>query len=158
MLILALLLQSAPAGPPPSAGPRQPPATIMAEPAALLIAAADADGDARVTRAELDKALERSFAAVDSQNSGSLGYIAFADWAERYLGDRNVLPSPFDVDRDGDNRITLDELKSRFAAIFARMDRDADGVLTRAELLTIRSSAFVDRPAGADGKRRRSRR
>lgn len=154
MLILALLLQAAP----PPAPPGQPPATIVAEPSSVLIAGADADGDARVTRAELDAALARSFAAIDTGGAGSIGYIAFADWAERFLGDRNALPSPFDVDRDGDNRITLDELRARFAALFARLDRDKDGVLTRAELLTIRASALVDRQADRDDKRKPPRR
>lgn len=148
-MLLAFLLQAAPiaGGPPP-----QPPATMVVEPIAMAIAAMDADGDARVTRAELDAGVRRSFAAIDTQGTGALGYIAFADWAERYLGDRNALPSPFETDRDGDNRITLGELQAKFAEVFARLDRDRDGVLTRAELLTIRAMVPPDRPS--DKKRK----
>lgn len=146
MLILALLLQAAtppvPGAPPP--GPAQPPATMAFEPAATLIATFDADGDARVTRAELDAGVQRSFTAIDTAKVGTLGYIAFADWAERYLGDRNALPSPFETDSNGDNRISLPELQAKLAEFFTRYDRDKDNVVSRAELLTIRARAFGD--------------
>jgi hypothetical protein len=135
-------------GSPPigSATGGQPPATIVAEPVALMIAACDADGDAKVTRAELDACVKRSFAAVDTGNAGSIGYIGYSDWALLWLGDRNALPSPFSVDADGDNRITLAELEAQFATLFARFDTDKDGVLTRAELLTIKAMAIGERP------------
>lgn len=137
----------APAPPPPSQ------ATLVVEPVAMMIAACDMDGDARVTRDELHRCLSASFAAVDTAHAGKLGYIAFADWAERYLGDRNALPSPFETDADGDNRITLAELTAKFDAIFTRLDRDKDGVLTRSELLTIRADA--GRRPDDDRRRRR---
>lgn len=141
-MILALLL--AQAAPPPTAPPGpppQPPATLVAEPVAVAIAGFDTDGDARVTRAELEAGVRRSFAAIDTAHVGTLGYIGFADWAERYLGDRSALPSPFETDANGDDRISLAELEAKFAEIVARLDRDRDGVLTRAELLTIRADA-----------------
>jgi Ca2+-binding EF-hand superfamily protein len=138
MMLLALLLLAAqnplpyrPAG-----------ATIVAEPAALLLAGFDRDGDARVTRKEcIDGA-----AALAKDWTNGIGYIAFADWAERYLGDRNVNPSALEVDRNGDGRITTTEFGDRIDAIFVRLDTDKDGALTRAELLSIRRSTFDDRP------------
>ncbi len=144
MLLALALLQAIVAAPPP-AGTPQPPATIFAEPAALFIAACDANGDGQVTQAELTAGVARSYATAEGAASGSIGYIAFADWAQAWLGDRNALPSPFEVDRDGDNRITLVELQARFAQFFTRFDRDKDGVLTRAELITIRSAPVGDR-------------
>lgn len=123
-----------------STQPAQPPITVIAEPVALMIAAFDRDGDARVTRAEFDAGLRHSFDSMNPRD-GALGYIAFSDWAERWMGDRNTLPSPFETDADGDNRITFDELSARFDAIFTRFDKDKDGVLTRKELLTIRPQA-----------------
>ena len=159
LLPLLLLLQTPPAPPPaiPGAPPeRLAPATIIAEPLALVIAAADADGDARTSRAELAAALARSFAAV-AKGGRDIGYIAFADWARRELGNPGALPSPFEVDRDGDNRITQAELQARFEVIFARLDADKDGLLTRAELLTIRASGsggFGGPEGGPDGRRR----
>ncbi len=144
MLLAIVLLQAIIAAPPP-AGTPQPPATIFAEPAALFIAACDANGDGRVTQAELTAGVARSYATAEGAATGSIGYIAFADWAQAWLGDRNALPSPFEVDRDGDNRITLAELQARFAQFFTRFDRDKDGVLTRAELITIRGAPAGDR-------------
>lgn len=148
-----------PDGPPPDARlrPAQT-ATIMAEPVALFIAACDADGDARVTRAELTTCVAKSFAAIDGEHRGWLGYIQFADWAERWLGDRNALPSPFETDSDGDNHITLAELQAQFDKIFTRFDRDKDGVLTRAELLTLDGSRGFGPPGGPGGPGGRGRR
>lgn len=117
--------------------PGQPPVTVIAEPVAMMIAAFDRDGDARVTREEFDAGLRHSFDSMNPRD-GTLGYIAFSDWSERWLGDRNTLPSPFETDANGDNRITFDELSARFAALFTRFDRDKDGVLTRKELVIIR--------------------
>jgi hypothetical protein len=120
-------------------------ATIVAEPVAVTLAGFDADGDARVTRAEVTSGVARSFGA-----QSSIGYIAFADWAERWLGDRNAVPSAPEVDRDGDNRITLAELQDRFAGIVARFDTDKDGVLVRSELLTVRTPMLDPRRRRGD--------
>lgn len=155
--ILAVLLaapaaaQQVPPAPLPGGGPNgQPAATIVAEPVAMMIAACDGDGDARVTRAELAPCVARSFAAVDTDRKGSLGYIGYADWALRWLGDRNALPSPFTVDTDNDDRVSLAELQAQFDKLFARFDTDRDGGVTRAELLTIK--------AGVGGGERSGRR
>lgn len=155
MLPLLLLLQS-PVPPPgdpaiPSADRNAPaPATVMAEPLALVIAAADVDGDARTSRAELAAALAKSFAAV-AKGQKDIGYLAFADWAKRELGSPTALPSPFEVDRDSDNRITLIELQTRLNVVFDRLDTDKDGFLTRAELLTIQGARPGFGPGGPDG-------
>ena len=145
MVPIAVLLavQAATAAVPPALpqGPAQPPATILVEPAAMFVAACDANGDARVTRVELEACVARSFATADGAASGKIGYIAYADWEQRWLGDRNALPSPFEVDTDGDDHISLAELQARFRAYFDRFDLDKDGMLTRAELVTIHATA-----------------
>ena len=125
-------------GPPPI-GPQPP--TLVVEPVAMMIATFDDDHDGKVTREEMRKGVERSFYAIDTAHTGKMGYILFSDWAKLWLGDPNALPSPFEVDADGDNQITLDELQASFGRIFARLDKDKDGVLTRTELLTVRADA-----------------
>ena len=118
----------------------QTPATMVVEPVAMMIAAFDADGDGLVDRAELSDGVRRSFEAVDTAKSGRLRYIAFADWSERWLGDRNALPSPFEVDRDQDDQVSLDELQDHFSRLFARYDRSGDHRISRSELLTYRTA------------------
>ncbi|BCA58999.1 EF-hand domain-containing protein [Sphingomonas sp. HMP6] len=156
ILALAAAPLSAQTVPPVALSPqqRQPAATIVAEPAAMFIAACDANGDGRTTRDELNACVARTFADVDGGHAGSIGYIGYADWALKWLGDRNALPSPFGVDRDGDNRITLPELEAQFASLLDRFDVDKDGATTRAELLTIRAGAF---PEGGPAKKGRGR-
>jgi hypothetical protein len=152
MILLALLLQatSAPARlpgmPVAPTGPGQPPATMVFEPVAMAIAGFDADGDGKTTAAELDAGVARTYAAIDTGRTDRLGFIAYADWAERWLGDRHALPSPFEVDGDGDDKISRTELQTQFARTAVRFDRDKDKVLTRAELLTIRAVAGGERP------------
>lgn len=130
---------------------------MIAEPVAMAIAAFDRDADAAITRAEFAAGVTQSFTAV-ARGQAAIGYIAFGDWAERWLGNRNALPSPFEVDQDGDNRISLPELQARFTLFFDRFDRDRDGVLKRSELLTVRQ---LPRPGGEraeDGKGRQPQR
>ncbi|ODP38653.1 hypothetical protein [Sphingomonas turrisvirgatae] len=131
---------------------------MIAEPVAMAIAAFDANGDASVTRAEFDDGVARSFASI-AKDEPTIGYIAFGDWAERWLGNRNALPSPFEVDQDGDNRISLAELQARFALFFDRFDRDKNGAIARSELLTVRQTTRPgDRPAESGGSPRQRRR
>jgi len=134
----------------PTAPPAAPPASMVVEPVGMMIAACDANGDAIVTRDEMKQCVARSFAAIDVDHKGSIGFIDYSDWARIYLGDPNATPGPFDMDTDNDNRITLAEMDARFDAVFDRLDRDHDGKLTRAELLTIRAN-----PGGYGGDDRK---
>jgi hypothetical protein len=129
------------------------PPILVVEPVAMMIAAFDTDGDGRVTRDEMRKGVAKSFAAIDTGNTGKLGYIAFSDWAQKWLGDPNALPGAYETDSDSDNQITLTELQTKFDLIFTRLDKDKDGALTRAELLTIRAFPMGD---GGRGKRGRA--
>jgi hypothetical protein len=115
----------------------QVPATLTVEPAAMLIVACDADADGRTARAELESCLARSF------GERTVGYLDFADWQRKWLGDQGALPSPFEVDRSADDRI------------FNRLDKDADGGVTRSEALTLRALPTAD--PNRRGKRRAER-
>lgn len=156
MLALALLMAAAPAQTGPEVrvvGPAKPneqvPATLTVEPAAMLIVACDADADGRTTRTEMEGCLVRSF------GERTLGYLDFAAWQQKWLGDQGALPSPFEVDRSADDRITPDELQAQFSRIFTRLDKDANGGVTRAEALTLRALPTAD--PSRRGKRRAER-
>jgi hypothetical protein len=150
IFLAAVAIQTAPPQARGAAPPAQPPATMVVEPAAMALATFDADADGRTSRAEMDRGVRRSFEAIDGLRAGTLRYVDFAEWALRWLGDRNALPSPFDVDGNGDDAVSLPELQAWFETAFARLDRNKDGYLTRAELLTIRAQA-------GDGGRRGKR-
>lgn len=163
MFAFALLLAAAPAPLPQQEGETvtvraplpaapQTPATLVAEPVAMMIATFDTNGDAMVDRAELEEGVRRSFEAIDTAKSGKLRYIAFSDWALRFLGDQHALPSPYEVDRDDDDSITLDELENHFSRLFARYDRNGDHLVSRAELLTYRTMP-VDAQGPTAGRR-----
>ncbi|MEG3180833.1 EF-hand domain-containing protein [Sphingomonas sp. LT1P40] len=142
--------------------PQQPatPAPIplmIAEPVAMAIAAFDADGDGIVTRTEFDAGVKRSFDVI-AKGQPSFGYIAFGDWSDRWLGNRNALPSPFEVDQNGDNRISLPELQARFDLFFTRFDADKDASIRRSELLTIRQPPQPGGRPGEEKDDKRSRR
>lgn len=133
--------------------PVQPTATLVVEPAAMAIAACDSDGDGRTSRAELDACLARSFAAVDTGRTGKLRQIAYADWATRFLGNANALPSALEADSDGDDAVSLPELQAAFGRIFDRLDKDRDGYVSRAELLTVRSGLSERGPGDKRGRK-----
>lgn len=169
MIVAALLLHAAAAAvqqgapPEPAAAPgaivvsaplrgtEQTPATLVVEPVAMMIATFDRDGDALVDRSEVLGGVRESFLAMDPGGTGRLRYLVFADWAERFLGDRTALPSPFEVDRNQDDSITLDELQDQFSRLFARYDANRDKAISRAELLTYRTRP-VDAKGPTDGR------
>jgi hypothetical protein len=127
---------------------------MIAEPVAMAIATFDSDQDGIVTRAEFDAGLRKTF-ELSAKGQPSLGYIAFGDWSERWLGNPNALPSPFEVDGDGDNRITLTELQARFDLFFTRFDTDKDGAIRRSELLTVRTLPTPGQRGGEQPDRRK---
>jgi hypothetical protein len=157
-MLLAFLLQAAT---PPDVLVRAPlpatpqvPATMLVEPVAMLIATFDGEPDGGtdeerdgfVERTEIDAGIARTFAASDAARTGKLRYLAYSDWALRWLGDRAALPSPYEVDRDNDDAVSLIELQDHFSRLFARYDTDGDKRISRAELLTFRAG-----PVGRDG-------
>lgn len=147
-LVLAVLMQAGtPAAqeaeiivPGPARPSAQTPATMVLEPVAMFIAACDEDGDGRTDRAELSACVDRSFRLVDTGGTGRMRYLIFADWAQRFLGDRNALPSPFEVDRNSDDMVGLDELQAHFAKLYSRFHKDGGEGISRAELLTFRTA------------------
>jgi Ca2+-binding EF-hand superfamily protein len=122
------------------------PISETAEPVGLAIASFDSDDDGRTTRAELNQALLRSFAAADRDGDGLLGYIEYSAWATIWLGSATALPGPYAIDADGDDRISREELLAEFGRIFVRLDRDSDGAVSHGELLTVSQARMPPLP------------
>ncbi|HEX8554870.1 MAG TPA: EF-hand domain-containing protein [Sphingomonas sp.] len=163
LLPFLLMLQVVP--PPPAAedivvrsparASAQTPATMVLEPVAMMMASLDADGDGLTSRAEMEAGVRRSFETIDTARTGSMRYLAYAEWALRFLGDRNALPSPFDVDRNSDDQITQDEVQSQFSRLYSRFNTNGDEGISRAELLTFRSGP-VDKDGPVKPKSKRN--
>jgi len=124
-----------------------------ATPMALLIVGFDADGDARVSQAELAAGIADQFRRADTDGDGQLGLIELATWSRTWLGSDNVKPGRFDFDRNADDRISAEEFQAELTRHFGVLDSDRDGVVTRAELLSIDPGKACAAPD--QGKRQR---
>lgn len=111
--------------------------TLSATPVAVMIAGFDSDGDTRVTRAEFDAGVERSFKSGDRNGDGLISLLELGPWSEAWLGNAYALPGQYDLDGDGDDKISPAEFRTEFAKRFDAMDKDRDGVLARSELIVL---------------------
>ena len=91
--------------------------------------AADADGDGKLTQAEIDKLLDDRHAAHDANGDGNLDLGEFAAlWHETT---RPLTVRAFQMlDTDGDAVITRVEYDRPLAGIVERLDRNRDGGLS----------------------------
>ena len=91
--------------------------------------AADADGDGRLSQAEIDALRNDLLAAHDADGDGNLDLEEFAGlWQETT---RPLTVRIFQMlDTDGDAIVTRAEYDRPLAAIVTRLDRDGDGGLS----------------------------
>lgn len=123
---------------------------LAAEPAPArqpaLLAAADSDGDGRVTAAELHAERERQVARFDTDRDGRLSPAEYEAWW--LSAARPRLERLFRADdRDQDGSVALEELVARANELLRRRDRDGDGALTAEELRPRRRASGAVTPA-----------
>ena len=101
----------------------------LAVSATEMFDAADADGDGRLTQAEIDKLRNDLHAAHDADGDGNLSLEEFAGlWHETT---RPLTVRAFQtLDTDGDAVVTRAEYDRPLADIVERLDRDRDGGLS----------------------------
>ena len=94
-----------------------------------MAAAVDADGDGKLTQAEIDKARNDRHAAHDADGDGNLDLEEFAGvWRETT---RPLTVRVFQMlDTDGDAVVTRAEYDRPLANVVERLDRDGDGALS----------------------------
>jgi hypothetical protein len=109
-------------------------AGLLLNPAGLMIAAADSDGDYRVTAAELSAAIMRGFAAADRDDSGGLTLIELADWRAAAFGSGEALPGRFAFDANQDSSVSEAEFAAAIRAASASY-AGADGAIPFSALL-----------------------
>ena len=93
----------------------------------------DADGDGRVTQAEIDEGRQGRLAEFDRDGDGSLSLEEFEGLWMAVMRERMV--DRFQaLDADGDGSVTSEEFIRPFSHMVSRLDRNGDGELTADEL------------------------
>jgi Ca2+-binding EF-hand superfamily protein len=98
----------------------------------------DLNRDGRVTRAELDTVMAKTFSleAGGTKTMTLAQYRAAADGRERSYAARAFQR----LDADSDGRLSLGEFAASDQRLFARLDANRDGVVTRNELGQVRAA------------------
>ncbi len=129
--------------------------------AARRFSKADTDGNGRLSRAEVDRALPqlaRSFDRIDRNRDGELSRAELNAWNKAQAGERRAKTTERfrHADADGDGAISRAEAEQhapRLATKFDRIDSDKDGKLTQDELRAYREAkrAGNDKTRGGPG-------
>ena len=100
---------------------------------AWLFETFDADGDGRITQAEIDQARQSQLQKFDANGDGSLSLEEYqALWLDAM---RERMVDRFQAhDDDGDGLVTVVEFNERFDDLVTRLDRNDDGAVTKDEL------------------------
>jgi len=114
----------------------------------------DANGDGRLTQAEVDQVRQARLAEFDSDGDGSLTLEEYqALWLDAM---RERMVDQFQAhDDDGDGKVTVAEFDEPYSRIIVRLDANGDGEVTMEELRErgerYRRGRDGDRPGG-DGE------
>jgi len=91
---------------------------------------ADADGDGKVTKAEITARQEGDMAKFDTDKDGQLSLSEYKSlWMEK--NNQRAVRSFQRLDRDGDGNVTDAEMKRFVDRIVSRMDRNEDGAISK---------------------------
>ena len=98
----------------------------------------DLNHDGKVTRAELDQALHRQFAAAAKGNGLTKDQFTAMQGSRAETTSARAFQR---LDTNHDGKLTLQEFAASQQKTFARMDRNGDGAITRDEMTSRRSYA-----------------
>lgn len=92
----------------------------------------DADGDGRISEAEVREARERRLSRMDRDGDGAVNRAEMRAHAMARV-ERRVDRRFGRLDADGDGRVDAGEMETRAAVRFARADRNGDEAISRDE-------------------------
>ncbi|MEQ9330428.1 EF-hand domain-containing protein [Thalassobaculum sp.] len=107
--------------------------TMRGERMEQRFAAADADGDGKLTAAEMQAAHKARFAKADVNGDGKLS-VDELDEARKAERMERLNRMVVWLDADGDGMLSVDEFDPRRGHMLSRMDRDGDGALSQEEM------------------------
>lgn len=134
---------------PPKDGERQerPARTsgTFLQPAAVLFAGMDTNGDKAISRAEVNAGVTSEWASFGRNPSAT----QFAQWSIHTLGSTDANPTFMSFDRDFNGVITEGEFSTQIETLFERFDKNKDGSIERAEMI-VAFAAPVGRSQGGE--------
>jgi len=101
---------------------------------AAMFAAADANHDGTITRAEFDAARAARFTQMDADHNGSLSASEMPHWGGGAQPAAGGDAQHGRGDANGDGTVSRAEWDAEGARMFSRLDTDNNGSITQAEL------------------------
>lgn len=93
----------------------------------------DADGDGKISRAEVDSFHKARLEKFDTDGNGSLNADEYVAMMEDFR--RQMMQKRFErKDTNGDGMIDQEEMGARMDRMFDRMDRNDDGMIEKGEM------------------------
>jgi Ca2+-binding EF-hand superfamily protein len=108
----------------------------------------DANKDGRISTAEMDSALSRSFAVFDTNHDGVLSKAEVENRRATFKAYRQQLHAERKAGKHVAGVVALPKAIDRH---FARIDANRDGVLSKAELASVAQRLFKHRDHNRDG-------
>ncbi len=118
----------------------------FARPLALLFADMDANGDKRLSLAELEAGAEKEWESFDRAPSA----IFFANWSRNALGSTDASPTFMMFDKDLNGVVSKAEFMTLLAERFTRYDTDKNELVDRSELIVAFEAQRGQRSGGND--------
>lgn len=122
--------------------------------------AADADGDGKVSQAEMAAHAKARFDAADSDGNGKLSAAEMAATAQKRQEERRARMMQKMIERmdaDDDGELSFDEMpgqQTRAEQMFSRIDSDGDGAVSKAEMEAARAKGGDQRGKGRHDRHR----
>ncbi|CAM3744528.1 hypothetical protein LIHA111178_06410 [Litorimonas haliclonae] len=92
----------------------------------------DTDGQAGLTKTELEAGIEKEWKGLNS--GAKVSAIDYGNWALSVMGSSEVMPNFLSFDSNFNGGMTKTEFRNGLRNEFARADENEDGIVSREEL------------------------